>query len=185
MQSEHINELAAALSKSQAEITGALKDSANPFYKSRYADLQSCWLACRQQLTDHGLAVIQTTDVAQGELVLVTTLVHMSGQWIRGILPVRAKDDSPQAQGSGITYARRYALAAIVGLAQLDDDAEAAQKRPATRAPTNARSELGARIEAVETVQALNELFKSLTELQRGPLLAAFTARRAKLQATA
>lgn len=130
MQSENIAELAAALSKAQASITGALKDSANPFFKSKYADLAACWDACRKQLTDNGLSVIQTTDIVADTVVVRTTLAHASGQWISGVLPVKAKDDGPQAQGSGITYARRYALAAIVGLAQIDDDAEAAQGRP-------------------------------------------------------
>lgn len=129
-QSNQINELAAALAKAQGQITGALKDSSNPYFKSKYADLASCWDACRKQLSDNGLSVIQTTDVAaDGTPMVVTTLAHSSGQWIRGFLPVKAKDDGPQAQGSGITYARRYALAAIVGLAQIDDDAEAAQGR--------------------------------------------------------
>jgi hypothetical protein len=133
--SDNINELASALAKAQGQITGALKDSSNPFFKSKYADLASCWDACRKQLTENGLAVIQTTDIVQETVVVVTTLTHSSGQWMRGILPVKAKDDGPQAQGSGITYARRYALAAIVGLAQIDDDAEAAQARPTMNAP--------------------------------------------------
>jgi len=128
-QSETIGALAAALSKAQASITGAVKDSANPYFKSRYADLASCWDACRKQLAANNLAVIQTTEWNPNGVMLMTTLVHESGQWIRGELPIRAKDDSPQAQGSAITYARRYALAAIVGLAQIDDDAEAAQGR--------------------------------------------------------
>jgi hypothetical protein len=129
MQSETIGALAAALSKAQAGITGALKDSANPFFKSKYADLASCWDACRRQLTENGLAVVQTIRTENDESLLVTTLAHSSGEWIRSELPIRAKDASPQAQGSAITYARRYALAAIVGLAQIDDDAEAAQGR--------------------------------------------------------
>lgn len=136
-QSEQINELATALAKAQAQITGALKDSSNPFFKSKYADLASCWDACRKQLTENGLSVVQTTEVlgpANGDMgnwitVVRTTLAHSSGQWISGVTPVKVKDDGPQAQGSGITYARRYALAAIVGLAQIDDDAEAAQAR--------------------------------------------------------
>lgn len=128
-QSEQIDQLAAALAKAQANITGALKDSKNPFFKSSYADLASCWDACRKQLTDNGMSVIQTTEVIDGILGVRTVLAHSSGQWISGFLPVKAKDDGPQAQGSGITYARRYALAAIVGLAQIDDDAEAAQAR--------------------------------------------------------
>ena len=131
MQSDSIGALAAALSKAQADITGALKDSSNPFFKSKYADLASCWDACRKQLAANNLAVIQTIYVhwESGQTMLATTLVHSSGEWIRSDLPVLAKDLSPQAQGSGITYARRYALAAIVGLAQIDDDAEAAQGR--------------------------------------------------------
>lgn len=129
MQSEAINELAAALAKAQGEITGALKDSENSFYKSKYADLAACWDACRKQLAANGLTVIQTTDTDGPEVILLTTLAHQSGQWIRGRLPVKCKDDTPQAQGSALTYARRYALAAIVGLAQIDDDAESAQGR--------------------------------------------------------
>ena len=156
MQSEQINELAAALSKAQASITGALKDSANPFFKSKYADLASCWDACRKQLTDNGLAVIQTTDVIDGVVFVKTTLAHSSGQWIVGALPVKTKDESPQAQGSGITYARRYALAAIVGLAQIDDDAEAAQGRTGI----NPRGDMGL----------------TITPAQRDPIVAEFRA---------
>jgi hypothetical protein len=140
MQSEQINELAAAMAKVQSKLTGAVKDSANPFFKSKYADLNSCWDACRKVLTDNGLAVIQTTDVNDFGPVLLTTLMHTSGQWIRGALPIKAKDDGPQAQGSGITYARRYALAAIVGLVQVDDDAEAAQGRGDDRQSSAARA---------------------------------------------
>jgi len=156
MQSEQINELAAALAKAQASITGALKDSANPFFKSKYADLASCWDACRKQLTDNGLSVIQTTDIVADTVVVRTTLAHSSGQWISGILPVKAKDDGPQAQGSGITYARRYALAAMVGLAQIDDDAEAAQGRTGI----NPRGDMGL----------------AVTPAQRDPIVAEFRA---------
>ena len=80
MQSESIAALAAALSKAQASITGALKDSSNPFFKSRYADLASCWDSCRKQLADNGLAVIQTTDVTNVGVVLVTTLAFTAAQ---------------------------------------------------------------------------------------------------------
>lgn len=130
MQSEAINDLAAALAVAQGKITGALKDSANPFFKSKYADLASVWDACREHLSANGLSVIQTTENVSPETVtVVTTLAHKSGQWIRGVLTMTPKDSSPQAAGSCLTYARRYALAAIVGVAQVDDDAEAAQGR--------------------------------------------------------
>ena len=156
MQSETIGALAAALSKAQADITGALKDSSNPFFKSKYADLASCWDACRKQLAANNLAVIQTVYVHwdKDESVLATTLAHSSGEWIRSELPIRAKDASPQAQGSAITYARRYALAAIVGLAQIDDDAEAAQGRAFTNDP---RGDLGKKFDQTKRDQFVQQ----------------------------
>ena len=181
MQSESIAALAAALSKAQGSITGALKDSSNPFFKSKYADLASCWDACRAQLAANGLCVIQTTQIDDlvGGAVLVTTLAHSSGEWVKSITPILTKDDSPQAQGSGITYARRYALAAIVGLAQIDDDAEAAQGRTA-KAP-QLDEDLVALINGTKSIDSLNALFKRLTKEQRMTHIDAFTARKKEL----
>ena len=178
MQSESIAALAAALSKAQADITGALKDSSNPFFKSKYADLASCWDACRKQLAANSLAVIQTTEVTEAGTVLVTTLAHSSGEWMRGTLPVVTKDNGPQAQGSGITYARRYALAAIVGLAQIDDDAEAAQGRKITVATSPAVLKS---IGFVKTQDELTTLFKSLSADDRAVHMDAFSARKKEL----
>jgi hypothetical protein len=125
-QSEQINELAGALAKAQGKITGALKDSANPFFKSKYADLASVWDACRAALSENGLAVIQLTESDDSGVYVVTTLAHSSGQWVRSRLRLTPKDSTPQGMGSAITYGRRYALAAMVGVAQVDDDGNAA-----------------------------------------------------------
>ena len=179
MQSESIAALAAALSKAQADITGALKDSSNPFFKSKYADLASCWDACRKQLAANGLAVIQTTNTTDAGVVLVTTLAHSSGEWIRGVLPVVTKDSGPQAQGSGITYARRYALAAIVGLAQIDDDAEAAQAR--AKPPMAHDPVVVASIAAVYSTDALSKLWNRLTVEQRTAHADLFMLRKKEL----
>lgn len=176
-QSESIAALAAALSKAQASITGALKDSANPFFKSRYADLASCWDACRQQLAANNLAVIQTTEVTEAGTVLVTTLAHASGEWIRGRLPVLTKDAGPQGQGSGLTYARRYALAAVVGLAQIDDDAEAAQGRAKKEPP----ADIAKKVAASQTLADLTALFQSLPEADRAAASTLFSARKKEL----
>jgi hypothetical protein len=127
--SEHINELAAALSKAQAEITGALKESSNPYFKSRYADLASCWDAGRVPLTKNGLCVMQGAESDGEGVTLTTMLAHTSGQWVESSLRMVPVKPDPQGVGSCITYARRYALAAMIGLAQIDDDAEAAQGR--------------------------------------------------------
>jgi hypothetical protein len=127
--SESIGKLAEALAKAQGAMGGALKDSSNPFFKSKYADLESVWSACRKALSENSLAVVQTTDHADAGIRIITTLVHSSGEWVRGVLPIMAKDQTPQGIGSAITYARRYALAAIAGVYQTDDDAEAAHGR--------------------------------------------------------
>ena len=174
MQSDTIGALALALSKAQADITGALKDSANPFFKSKYADLASCWDACRKQLAANELAVIQTVEDDR----LVTILAHSSGEWIRSACPIRTKDDSPQALGSAITYARRYALAAIVGLAQIDDDAEAAQARGRKDGFDAALMD---KIAGIKTLADLTVLFLSLPEPVRETHGRAFTARKMEL----
>lgn len=121
-QSEQINELATALSKAQGEIMPAIKDSKNPFFKSNYADLSSVWNACRSALTKNGLAVVQMTDRKDGELILITTLTHASGQWMRSFSPLLNEKNNAQGLGSAITYMRRYALCAIVGVTCDDDD---------------------------------------------------------------
>jgi hypothetical protein len=129
MQSSEIGKLAEALSKAQAQMQGAVKDSSNPFFKSKYADLSSVWNSCREPLTNNGLTVIQTTDGADGVIELITTLAHTSGQFIRGRLPLRPVKNDPQGIGSAISYARRYGLSSIVGVIQEDDDGERAMDR--------------------------------------------------------
>jgi hypothetical protein len=129
MQSPEVKELFAAVSKVQSELRGAKKDSANPFFKSSYADLEACWEAARPVLAKHNLSVIQTMDHTDGQDFLLTTLGHTSGQWITSKLRLMPEKQNPQALGSAITYNRRYAFAAIIGLIQTDDDGEAAMNR--------------------------------------------------------
>jgi hypothetical protein len=124
-QSDNISELATALSKAQSEIQGAKKDCANPFFKSKYADLSSIWDACREPLTKNGLSVIQTTSERDGSIYLYTTLAHSSGQWIRSELKVIVGKPDIQALGSSLTYCRRYSLAMIAGVCPEDDDGNA------------------------------------------------------------
>lgn len=163
MKSENIGALAAALAKAQSQISGAIKDAANPFFKSRYADLESVWQACRKPLTDNNLSVTQTSRYTEHGLMLVTTLLHSSGEWIAGEMPVLVKDNSPQAQGSGLTYARRYALAALVGIYQTDDDGEAAQgRKPDLK--LDPRGDLGKNANPAE-VQEYVEKFKTAFDL--------------------
>ena len=131
-----IGKLTAALAQAQGQIEGAKKESDNPFFHSKYADLASVWEACRKPLADNQLAVIQLPGQNGNGLCVDTILSHSSGEWICSRLLVRpgytnregkfvALED-PQAIGSAITYARRYALQSIVGIAPEDDDGNAA-----------------------------------------------------------
>jgi hypothetical protein len=131
--SDCINELAAALCKAQSEIEGAREDCKNDYFRSKYADLASVWQACKKALVNNNLAVTQIGDTEGEQPYLVTTLMHSSGQWISGRIPLilekedkesEKKKSGPNMQklGSAITYARRYGLAAIVGVCPEDDD---------------------------------------------------------------
>ena len=122
-QSQSIAKLAEALAKVQAELKPAQRDSENPFYKSSYADLAAVSKSTFPVLAKHGLSVSQ---IAEGEGAVTTILMHTSGEWLRGTLTLKPVKADPQGQGSAITYARRYALASIVGLATEDDDGNAA-----------------------------------------------------------
>lgn len=122
-----MQELFGALTKAQSELHGAKKDAVNPHLGNKYADLASCWEAIREVLAKNGLCVIQRGDIGpDGKPVLITTLGHSSGQSIEGRVPVLIADanklNAMQALGSAWTYARRYGLAAIVGLTAEDDD---------------------------------------------------------------
>ena len=144
--------LYAALAKAQGAIRGAEKDRTNPQFRQGYATLASVWDACRAALSANGLSVTQATDVdAEGHVVLRTTLCHASGGSVTGTYPVRPTQDTPQAHGSALTYARRYCLAAMVGVAPEDDDGEAASKAP----PRPDVPALAARLSAATTPEAL------------------------------
>lgn len=164
--SESINELAKALSAAQGEITGALKDSANPFFKSKYSDLASCWDACRSALSKNGLAVSQFPTTEATGTYLVTSLLHSSGQWMRSSLVLQPKDDSPQAMGSALTYARRYALCAVVGVAQVDDDGNAASGR-ANAEIHSPKGDMGKSVNP----QAARETAKRMMDLMDGEII--------------
>lgn len=126
--SSELNELFSALSKAQSEFLCAGKDKSNPFYKSTYADLASIVNASRPALSKNGLAVTQCIETEDGKSYLVTILGHSSGQAISSKMLLIPVDQKPQSMGSCITYFRRYAYAALVGVVvdEEDDDGNAA-----------------------------------------------------------
>lgn len=123
MKSETIGKLAEALAKAQGQMNNAAKDSDNPFFKSKYADLAAVWDACRWPLSSNGLSVAQPITTSDAGVVTVETiLMHLSGEWISSSLSIKPVKQDPQGVGSAITYARRFALGALVGVSAADDD---------------------------------------------------------------
>ena len=111
-----------ALAAAQGKLRKAVKDSTNPHFRSRYADLESVIEAMREPFASEGLAVVQSVDEGN----LVTTIFHASGESITSSVPLYIQKQDMQGVGSAITYARRYGLAAACGISQTDDDGEAA-----------------------------------------------------------
>jgi len=128
MQSIEIAKLSAALCKAQGAMTGAVKDSTNPFFKSKYADLSAVWDDIRKPFADNGISVVQMPCGGVGSVTVITQLTHDSGQWMRSRLTMVPVKHDPQGIGSCITYARRYALAAMAGVYQIDDDGNSGSK---------------------------------------------------------
>ena len=137
-QSESIANLALSLSIVQGKLTHAKKDSANPFFKSKYADLESVWDSCRELLAGNGLAIMQfpgTYSDLDKSMSLTTMLTHSSGEYISQEMSVPVTKADAQGAGSALTYMRRYALAAVVGVVQADDDGNAASSpKPVVKA---------------------------------------------------
>jgi hypothetical protein len=123
-----IKNLAAALCKAQSEMEGAKKAANNPHFNRKYADLASVWEAIREPLTKNGLSVVQLLHSVQGGVEVETVLMHTSGESIGGTFAIPANKNDAQGFGSAATYARRYSLMALVGVAPEEDDGNAASQ---------------------------------------------------------
>ena len=129
-QSESIANLAKALSIVQGKLTYATKDSSNPFFKSKYADLESVWDSCRSLLAENGLCVIQMPgNYFEGRMWLITRLCHSSGEWIEQEMSIPVAKQDAHGCLAAITYMRRGALAAFLGIVQADDDGNTASNK--------------------------------------------------------
>lgn len=126
--SASIGKLGEALSKAQGEMEGAVKDSINPYFKNKYADLSSVMAAIREPFSKNGLSVVQLTEGDGINCGVTTILLHSSGEWVRGTITARPVKADPQGIGSCLTYLRRYSLAAIAGVCPEDDDGNEASR---------------------------------------------------------
>lgn len=160
-----IGKLAEALSKVQGEMGAAEKNADNPYFKSKYADLATCWGVAREPLSRNGLAVVQTTaqglseteiyvplmlngrpvlkdglpvEVPRKQMVITvnTILMHTSGEWISSSMSMPLAKNDPQGVGTAVSYGRRYGLSAILGIVGKDEDDDAnAASMPPQTAP--------------------------------------------------
>lgn len=148
--------IASALVKAQKAFGPALKQSANPHFKSRYADLATCVEAVIDALNDNGIALVQQTSECDNGVIVETVFIHETGEiYSAGKLHVPASKHDAQGYGSALTYARRYSLMAACGIAPEDDDGNAATAAPAARRATPIAPKVSAL--EVETITKLAE----------------------------
>jgi len=125
---EKKDNFAKAFIKAQAEMVNASKDSTNPHFKSKYADLTAVRDACVPFLNKHGIAVLQPVVQLENKQYIKTTLLHESGEEYSCLTEIMHAQNTAQAHGSGITYARRYGLQSLVCIGAEDDDGNEAMK---------------------------------------------------------
>lgn len=163
--SESIAKLAMAMCKAQAKVGIAHKNAVNPHLKNRYADLGAVWDAVSSALQENALSVLQMPSPSDdGKLHLETVLMHESGEWLSSVMVMPISKQDPQGYGSALTYARRYALASLMGVTQDDDDgarAVASEKRSEAQ-------EYCDKIDACETMEQLQEVFTAAFSAIKG-----------------
>lgn len=124
-----IIKISTALVKAQKAMGNAKKDAENPFFKKKYADLNAIREACLPILNENGVSVLQPTCMIDGASFVETILLHESGEYISSITPILSVSaNDPQKHGSGLSYARRYALQSIINIGADDDDGQEAVK---------------------------------------------------------
>lgn len=182
--------LSKALASAQGELQDATKSSFNPGFKSKYADLAEVLQTVRPVLSKHGLAVIQgLSTTAEGSVQITTRLTHESGQYIEDMLTVPVPKKDAQGIGNASTYGRRYALAAIVGIAQDDDDGNSVavpKAKPVTRdtVPLTVATLTAEFAKATaETMPGLKQQYAQLTAAEQTQVLPAAKAASARIEA--
>ena len=166
--------IAAALSAAQAEMGSAPKSANNPHFKSKYADLDSVMDACRPALNRHGIAVIQPPIDDESGRYVETRLLHSSGESLSCRVPLIVQKNDMQGYGSAVTYARRYGLMCMAGIAPDDDDGNAAvaaaprqKSKPEPKPANDAAQKATEYLSDAETLDDLAERWKSLPNSTR------------------
>lgn len=169
--SQTITKIAAALLKAQSEMSNAKKDAVNPFFKKTYADLNAIREAVLPVLNKNGISAIQPTCIIEGADYVETVLLHESGEFISSLTRIVVdKVNDAQRHGSGLSYARRYALQSIVNIGAEDDDANKAvaplpptkQKQPTDTVKAEELASAIAGLALAETKKDLIDFKKTL-----------------------
>tara|TARA_R110000868_G_scaffold140558_1_gene356300 strand:+ start:1087 stop:1692 length:606 start_codon:yes stop_codon:yes gene_type:complete len=172
--SESITDLATALCLAQGEIGGAVKNNTNPHFKSAFADLESVIKVIKPAFLKHGLSFVQLPITSEGGkgIGVSTMLMHSSGQWIEGEYLLPLEKVTPQGAGAAITYARRYGLVSLVGIPQVDLDAEdisvqapVVVEPPAKRVSKSLAQAVVALVVSSQASGETSELVEALAEL--------------------
>ena len=206
-----MEQLAKALASAQAEFGTVPQSGMNPFHKSKYSTIEDYVNAAKPILAKHGLSISQAPNLMEGQFVLTTILMHESGEHIVSNQPIFAAKQDAQSMGSAITYARRYAYGAVLGMASgdFDDDGNAAAakttkqanppmsqspaKSPAPSSPTKQgrgtpNQTIEERVNAAPHLGGLTALYdgmkgeiEAMSEDERNKALALFSKRKAEL----
>lgn len=190
-----IKNIYSAFIKAQANIEKAVKDSTNPHFRSKYADLGNVVDAIKPHLEEHGLAFFQKFHECDKGIKIETIVIHESGESIsNGILFVPVTKNDAQGFGSACTYARRYSLQSAFGVAPDDDDGNAAshprqhqgpQRVPQQQAPTptSMASDIAEQLQAAPDMKTLVGIFNALDNDQKREFKSTFDAMRSSLAA--
>lgn len=159
-----MKEISKAILAAQMEMGNATKGSSNPFFKSKYADLNAIREACIPALHKHGISCLQPTVHIDGKNFIKTILLHESGETFEGLTEIiYSKINDAQAQGSGITYARRYGLQSLLNIGADDDDGNKAsvpqKKIVEAQSDIYEYSEWSSEIGKVKTINELMALY--------------------------
>jgi len=159
--SESIKHLAIAMNKAQAVMSGAKKSAANPFFKSKYANLEEVIACIKEPFESNGLSFMQFPITEDDRAGVETIVMHESGEWISGSFMLKCSKTDPQGMASAITYARRYGIQSIAGIPSEDDDGNAASQAP--KKPAMTPKEAVAKLSSAESQKDLVAVWNSFT----------------------
>jgi len=177
-----MKQIATALVKAQSEMSNPKKDATNPFFKSKYADLNAVREAVIPILNSNGISVLQPLVHKDGKNFVNTILLHESGELMESYTEIiYNKQNDAQAQGSGITYARRYGLQSFVCVGADDDDGNKASQPAKVEQPMLDIPRLETRLKACKTIDELGKVYKSFTYAEQKSVAKLATELKEKL----